>query len=189
MSPPSIESWAENPAGTVAAVFRRIAVERMAGLPICNPALEVDVAGFRPWQDEWLGVLVTPWTISLLLLPGVGGRMRATPLAVGQTRTWHFPCGDYDFLGAWEEGLGPYQSCSLFSPVSTFSRQDEAMAAALAAMERLMAPPRMAGSRVEGEAAPDGHGSGSGEAGDGSQPPPRRPMSRRDFLRGGRRGS
>ena len=36
----------------------------MQGLAIVNPALEVEAVGFAPWQDHWLGVMVTPWFMS-----------------------------------------------------------------------------------------------------------------------------
>jgi len=52
------------------ATFTDIANTRMAGLPICNEALHVQAVGFREWNDHWVGVLVTPWTISLVLMPG-----------------------------------------------------------------------------------------------------------------------
>ena len=30
-----------------------------------NPALAVEAVGFRPWEDHWLGVMVTPWFMNL----------------------------------------------------------------------------------------------------------------------------
>lgn len=130
-----------NPAPVVASVFRRIHTERMAVMPICNRALSVAVPAFERWQGDWVGVLVAPWAINLLILPG-GGAFEA--LSVGMHQRWSFPSGDYDFLGSEEAGLGPYQSCSLFSPVSEFDTQDEAVAVARAALAGLLAVPPQA---------------------------------------------
>jgi [NiFe] hydrogenase assembly HybE family chaperone len=137
-SPPSFHPHAENPAALVAATFATIARTRMAGLPIVNPALAVTVPLMRAHLGEWLGVLVTPWAISLVLLPGNGGRFR--PLAIDETQTWKFASGEYDFIGNDEPGLGPYQSCSLFSPVLEFIDQESAEATARAALEALDCP-------------------------------------------------
>ncbi|TVT76643.1 MAG: [NiFe]-hydrogenase assembly chaperone HybE [Denitromonas halophila] len=131
-------AYDSNPTAVVEAVFRRIHHERMAGLPICNPALSVAVLGFRPWQGDWVGVLVAPWAINVLMLPG-GGAFRA--LSVGQTQDWAFPSGDYTFMGSREPGLGAYQFCSLFSPVNHFADQAEAEAVADAALVGLLTAP------------------------------------------------
>ena len=41
----------------------------MQGLGFVNPALRVEAVAFEPWDGHWLGVMVTPWSINLLLLP------------------------------------------------------------------------------------------------------------------------
>jgi len=129
----------EDPAAAVEAAFSRIAATRMAGLPLNNPALAVEACCFRPWDGLWLGVLVTPWAINLMLLPGGNPAFRR--LGADQRQTWKFPSGEYAFHGAEEAGLGAYQSCSLFSPVFEFAGQDEARAAAAAALVALLAAP------------------------------------------------
>lgn len=157
----AVPPHAANPAAALHACFAAIAARRMAGLPLCNPALTVAVPAMQAWEGEWLGVLVTPWAISLVLLPGPGGRFRE--IGVGQSQAWDFPSGRYDFLGSREDGLGAYQSCSLASPVFEFAGQDEAVAFALAALAALLQP--AAGTR---EALPAGP----------------QTVSRRAFLRG-----
>jgi [NiFe] hydrogenase assembly HybE family chaperone len=171
-SPPSPHRG--NPAPQVRAVFEHIWRARMAELPILNRKLQVDIVGWRAWQGEWLGVLVTPWSINLMLLPGSGGRFRA--LAMDERQSWSFPSGTYDFMGGDEEGLGAYQICSLFSPVLQFGSHEEAVAAARAAIDALMgAEPGEAvvAARLETARAE-------------VQPVAERRMSRRLFLRGGR---
>ncbi|SRR6266581_522124 len=156
-----------NPAAAVERAFAHIAATRMADLPLNNPALSVEAVDFRPWDGVWLGVMITPWAINLMLLPGPGTTFRS--LAVGQNQSWAFPCGDYEFMGGVDDELGAYQSCSLFSPVFEFASQDDARAVAGAALASLFrVDPAMATDPVL-------------PAGSLAE----RPMSRRGFLGGG----
>ena len=172
----------DDPAAHVAAVFDRIAETRMAGLPLCNPALRVESVGFRRWEGVWLGALITPWSISLMLLPGGSGTpdVRFSGLQPGQKRDWRFPSGEYRFLANREPGLGDYQLCSLYSPVFEFPAQAEARTMACAALEALFADE----ARLVALAACAGGHGGEGVA-------TRAPLDRRGFLRamlaGGRR--
>ncbi|MBL8490462.1 MAG: [NiFe]-hydrogenase assembly chaperone HybE [Rhodocyclaceae bacterium] len=127
---------AEDPSARVEAEFRRIAAI-MGGLPICNPALAVEALGFRPWNGLWVGALLTPWTLNLVLLPGGNGDFRR--LKQDETQVWSFPSGDYGFWGGPPSALGDYQTCPLISPVLEFADQQSLREAAAAALEGLMA--------------------------------------------------
>lgn len=154
--------------------YRKIHRERMLGLPILNPDLEVEAVGFVPFRGLWAGILITPWFMKLMLLPGT----EACPvLAEGEGQTWLFPGGALKFYAGFEAEAGSCQACSLFSPMREFSSQDEARAAAQAVMEGLFtegvsvepeppAPTQPAGPLAEMRAAVAA------------------PMTKRDFLRG-----
>lgn len=117
-----------DPAARLQATFENIAATRMAGLPILNPALRVEAVGFREWEGRWIGVLVTPWTISLVLLPGPDAPLE--PLLPDEKRVWNFPSGAYEFMGLHEPELGVCHFCPLISPVAEFSTHAEASAIA-----------------------------------------------------------
>lgn len=139
-----------DPSALVASAFRRIERERMAGLPVHNDALEVETVGFRRWADHWLGIVVAPWCMSLLLLPGSSGTWISAP---GNERVFHrFPAGDLAFLGSEEPEIGEYQSCSLFSPMTQFGSQSDAVLTAHAALIALIRAPEEPGSKLAGEA-------------------------------------
>ena len=91
------------------------AAARMQGLDSSTPALAVEAVGFAPWDEHWLGVMLTPWFMNLVLLPRNPGGWQ--PLATGAKRRYAFPAGEYEFVGANDAMLGAYQVCSLFSPV------------------------------------------------------------------------
>jgi [NiFe] hydrogenase assembly HybE family chaperone len=128
----------EDPTRIVEATFERIRRERMQGLPILNPALAVEAIGLRRWNGHWLGMLVTPWAMSVLLLPHDCAAWVSMPPQ--QRRFVTFPFGDLAFLGGDEAGLGEYQTCSLFSPMDAFATQEEARQTAQASLAALLAP-------------------------------------------------
>ncbi|MEJ7137564.1 [NiFe]-hydrogenase assembly chaperone HybE [Amphibiibacter pelophylacis] len=173
--------------------FVHIAQTRMAGLPIVHPGLSVALEGFReqawavgssPASQQALGctgVLITPWTMSLLRLP-LSLSCEVLPLGhkgvrrVGQGAAAQV----FDFIGGSEEGLGPFEMCSLFSPMTDFADQAAAVATARAVMDALFVaalPPATepvpAVTAQAAAAAPDA-------------PPDVSPQpARRWFLRGG----
>lgn len=119
-------------------MFEQIHRHRMWGLPVLNPRLQVQVVGLRRWRGDWLGVLVTPWVMSLIALPR---RDRVHEIgAVGSGRVRDFPSGAYEFIAGDQPGIGPYETCSLFSPMHVFSDQEAAVATAWEVMALLIKP-------------------------------------------------
>lgn len=131
-----------NPDKAVEAAFFRIEQTRMAGVPILNPALRVQAVNFQPWHGHWLGMVITPWCMSVLLLPG---RVDDWEVVDDNKRRFvRFPAGDFVFLGSSEPELGHYQSCALFSPMDKFASQTEAVMTARASLTGLLSPPPQA---------------------------------------------
>lgn len=120
-------------------VFERIHRQQMAGLPLINPALEVATVGFRDWEGRTLGVLVTPWMMSLVLFPAEGEDWEDLPL--GGRQIQGFPGGLFRFLVNRIDGLGTLQMHSVHSPMRSFPDQTAALAEAAAFLRRLLAPP------------------------------------------------
>ena len=107
----------------------------MDGLAFINPALAVEAVGFAPWQGHWLGVLLTPWFMNLILAPRDVAAWQS--LRPGETRCYRFPAGAYDFIGAQDDIAGEYQMCSLFSPLLHFDDHETARLVAELAREAL----------------------------------------------------
>ncbi|AWK89714.1 [NiFe]-hydrogenase assembly chaperone HybE [Azospirillum thermophilum] len=120
------------------AVFREIYIGQMRGIPIVNDALAVKAVGFRAWNGHWLGALVTPWFMNLVLLPG--GDDDWSGLTPGAKELVEFPSGFYEFLHADRAGVGPYKACSLFSPMFEFTTMLQATETAAAALVALFDP-------------------------------------------------
>lgn len=130
-----------NPRAVVQAVFERIARERMHDVPLCNRALRVEATDFVAWSGLWIGVVITPWAMNLMLLPGEGDDGSFLPLRVGQIHEREFPSGCYQFMGNHEPGLGEYHYCSLFSPMAGFADPAAAREVARASLDELFNPP------------------------------------------------
>ena len=124
-----------SPAAALQARFESIWRGPMADVPLLNPALAVQALGFRPWGEHWLGLLLTPWFMNLVLLPRLPERWRV--IGERESRHYVFPAGVFEFIGSHDPVLGDYQACSLFSPMFEFADQASAEATALAAIEAL----------------------------------------------------
>ena len=59
--------------------YEAIYAERMRDLPIVNPRLAVEAVGFEQWEDQDLGVLITPWFMNLVLLPDSARLVSVSP--------------------------------------------------------------------------------------------------------------
>lgn len=140
-----------SPAEAVEQAFFRIQQEQMADVPILNPALSVAAIDFQRWQGHWLGIVVTPWCMSLLLVPGSNENWIST--GQNKRRFVRFPAGDFAFLGSAEAELGEYQSCPLFSPMGQFASQSEATMTARASLIALLTVPQQAKTAGEARAA------------------------------------
>ena len=123
-----------DPSPRLAESFRAVAT-RMDGLAFVNPSLSVEPVGFAPWQGHWLGVLLTPWFMNLILAPRDAASW--TSLKPGDKRCYQFPAGAFDFIGARDDLAGEYQMCSLFSPLLQFDDQATARRVAELAREAL----------------------------------------------------
>lgn len=129
-----------DPAAQVEAYFRRVLVERMAGLPFLNPALHVAATSFMRLEGDWLGAVVTPWCLQLMLLPG-GGTLWAD-IPAGERRAVALPVGAIEFIAdAGEAGLPAFHYCPLIAPVGDIADMAAACQAAHDALATVIALP------------------------------------------------
>jgi [NiFe] hydrogenase assembly HybE family chaperone len=115
--------------------FQQIQQQRMADVPILNPALRVQAVDFQLYAGAWLGVLITPWFMNLLYF-------RDDKLPAGKKISHEFPAGSLEFVVAHEPTLGFHQTCSLYSPMFAFDEQAVAVQTAQAALQALLQIPQ-----------------------------------------------
>lgn len=123
--------------------FTEVWHAKMRDVPLVNKALRVEAVGFRPHEGQFLGVLISPWFMNLVLLPD---GQDWSGLVAGAREVVDFPSGAYEFLHNCREMTGPYKACSLFSPMGQFSRQQDAVDVANAVMAALFDPVNRAGT-------------------------------------------
>lgn len=144
MSDGGRHDWIAARVAQLAQVFGAIERERMHDVPVLNRALAVEAIGFEPHDDVRdgeerpregaLGVLLTPWFMNLVWLPKETDAALANEVrTLGSDRL--------SFMVANEAGIGPYQMCSLFSPVFEFESQEAARATALEVLRILRTEP------------------------------------------------
>lgn len=111
------------------------ASQRMRDLPVFNAALRVEVLPLVELAAGALTVVVTPWFMSAVLFPAQGA---VTP---GQTVLRELPAGTISWTGALLDGVGPFETCSLHSPMDAFGDHATAVETARQALDLLVAPP------------------------------------------------
>lgn len=174
-----------DPSPRLTAAYRTIA-SRMDGLGFVNPAIDVEAVGFAPWETHWLGVMVTPWCMNLMLLPRDASGW--TSLPQGQTLRYRFPAGDYDFISSRDDTVGEYQMCSLISPLLDIPDHATAREVAQLARAALLDPANAPVPDVPTDE--DRLGTQNDKQDDTPGPlalikeHAEAPMSKRDFLRG-----
>jgi [NiFe] hydrogenase assembly HybE family chaperone len=135
----AVKLFAADPSSAVEQAFRRIETARMAGLPFCNAALRVEAVGFALRDEQWLGVLVTPWAMNLMLLPATAATWVSAP--EGRRLMIRYPAGEFAFLGGEEAEIGEYLSCPLFAAMAQFQDQETARLTARASLIALVRDP------------------------------------------------
>lgn len=116
--------------------FNTIYKERMNDIPIVNDDIKVHVVGFQQWQNSYLCIMITPWFMNLMLLPGETENWDDKHETTSESHT--FPSGNYQFHVGFEPDIGKYQMCSLFSPMFDFADNAAAVETAEVAVKELM---------------------------------------------------
>jgi len=129
-------SVTDDPAAVLATLWRAVA-PRMSGLPICNPALEVQTTAFRRHGPWTVGVVVTPWFMNVVAIPDA-----TQPLPPpGAATAVALPGGTVDATVADLDGIGRFAAASLFSPMDEFNDPAVTQAVAEAALDTLFQAP------------------------------------------------
>jgi [NiFe] hydrogenase assembly HybE family chaperone len=167
--PPPAKPLTSNPAPRLEAMYRRIWLASMRDLPFVNLALSVEALGFRRWLatasasrpdsdaparsmdnrkgcgddllGDWVGAMITPWFINLLILPGGGDLWSDRPS--GERCQLVFPIGPLEFIADDDASaeIPALQYCPLFAPPGQFASQAAARAGAMAALNAMFGTP------------------------------------------------
>ncbi len=134
-SPPGLKESDADPLVRLEKVFREIGRTRMAGLPILNPALAVEGVDFVAWGGHWLGALVTPWFLNVVLFPR---SMPVPRVPEGREVSLSFPSGPCSFREIRLPELPPFLVHPVLSPMTGVASQEEARRLASQAVGNLI---------------------------------------------------
>lgn len=117
-----------NPSARLETAFQAIADGEMQDLPFFQPQIPVRACGFQLFERQWVGTILTPWMLSLLVLPGPEQVWQ--PYTVGDKLALSLPCGSVRFIVGEIAGCGQYLACSLMSPLDRHLGAEQALALA-----------------------------------------------------------
>jgi [NiFe] hydrogenase assembly HybE family chaperone len=133
----------DDPTAWLEAHYRHVWETRMRDLPFVNAALAVEAIGFQRIEGDWLGVVITPWFVNLVLVYG-GGQLWGD-IPAGERRYLNLPCGTMQFIADDDPDIGPYQYCPLIAPVDKLPDMATARFVAADAIKTVFtAPPAVA---------------------------------------------
>ncbi|MGY4106289.1 hydrogenase-2 assembly chaperone [Aeromonas encheleia] len=138
-----LAGFAADPAPLLVAQYERIAREQMADLPFYHPAMPI-VAECVLFEDQWLGCVLTPWMLSVVVLPGPDQRWPRR--GSGERLALQLPCGDMTFMVGELPEIGQLLACSLMSPLDPHLEADTGRALVAGTLRMLHSLPLQQGT-------------------------------------------
>ncbi|MGL4666367.1 MAG: [NiFe]-hydrogenase assembly chaperone HybE [Saezia sp.] len=127
---------ATDPSESICKAFEKIAENEMKDMPFLHPDVKVGAYSFQIFEDQWIGAVLTPWMLSVFILPGSDQEWPARK--VGAKMGVALPRKSMSFIVSELEGLGQYLSSSLMSPLNRKKSGQELVAIAKACIDELL---------------------------------------------------
>ena len=137
--PEGVNGFSGDPSAILEAAFRNIADSAMRDLPFYQPQIPVRACKFQLFEHQWLGAMLTPWMLSLLVLPGPDQNWEKR--AIGEKLALSLPCGNVRFTVGGIEGVGQYLACSLMSPLERHATSSQLLTVAEQTVQMALALP------------------------------------------------
>ena len=135
--------FAANPAPRLVAQYERIAQQEMQALPFYHPAMPI-VAACALFEGQWLGCVLTPWMLSVVVLPGPD---QLWPVRSNSDRlALQLPCGNMTFMVGELPETGQLLACSLMSPLDPHLGAEQGRALVSSTLKMLLSLPVQQGA-------------------------------------------
>lgn len=135
--------FASNPAPLLVAQYERIAREEMQGLPFYHASMPI-VAECTLFEGQWLGCVLTPWMLSVVVLPGPD---QLWPIRSSSDRlALQLPCGNMTFMVGELPESGQLLACSLMSPLDPHLGADQGRTLVSSTLKMLLSLPVQQGA-------------------------------------------
>ncbi|MCS3833018.1 [NiFe] hydrogenase assembly HybE family chaperone [Aeromonas veronii] len=130
--------FASDPAPLLVAQYERIAREEMQALPFYHASMPI-VAECTLFEGQWLGCVLTPWMLSVVVLPGPD---QLWPVRSSSDRlALQLPCGNMTFMVGELPETGQLLACSLMSPLDPHLGAGEGRALVSSTLKMLLSLP------------------------------------------------
>ncbi|MCD6617580.1 hydrogenase-2 assembly chaperone [Aeromonas veronii] len=135
--------FATNPAPLLVAQYERIAREVMQELPFYHATMPI-VAECVLFEEQWLGCVLTPWMLSVVVLPGPD---QLWPVRSSSDRlALQLPCGNMTFMVGELPETGQLLACSLMSPLDPHLGADQGRTLVSSTLKMLLSLPVQQGA-------------------------------------------
>ncbi|HHQ4518046.1 TPA: hydrogenase-2 assembly chaperone [Aeromonas veronii] len=135
--------FASDPAPLLVAQYERIAREEMQALPFYHATMPI-VAECTLFEDQWLGCVLTPWMLSVVVLPGPD---QLWPVRSSSDRlALQLPCGNMTFMVGELPETGQLLACSLMSPLDPHLGAEQGRALVSSTLKMLLSLPVQPGA-------------------------------------------
>ncbi|MGY3853708.1 hydrogenase-2 assembly chaperone [Aeromonas aquatilis] len=135
--------FASDPAPLLVAQYERIAREEMQALPFYHATMPI-VAECTLFDGQWLGCVLTPWMLSVVVLPGPD---QLWPVRSSSDRlALQLPCGNMTFMVGELPESGQLLACSLMSPLDPHLGAEQGRALVSSTLKMLLSLPVQQGA-------------------------------------------
>lgn len=110
-----IKGYDQDPQALVQAAFKRVSEQSMHDLSFLHPSMGVYASEFSLFENQWIGMVITPWMLSAIILPGP--EQYWPHRVIGEKIGLALPYGEMTFTVGELEGLTQYLASSLMSPL------------------------------------------------------------------------
>lgn len=135
---PIAKNFSENPTALFQAEMQQVA-ESMAELPFYRADIPCFCPKFVLFEGQWIGVVLTPWLLSVVVLPGP--EQYWDTRKIGDKIALQFPNKTLLFTVSSLPNIPQYLSCSLMSPLASTLTTEQAQQLARDCLHQLLSLP------------------------------------------------
>lgn len=110
-----IYGYQQAPIAELETAFSNVLQNAMLDLSFIHPDMPICACGLQLFEGQWVGVMLTPWMMSAVILPGPDQVWPAR--GVGERLGLKLPFADLTFTVGRVDGLPQYLASSLMSPL------------------------------------------------------------------------